>query len=165
MRIHRGFEPRAGAGRAVAIGNFANEMTALYVSKKNSMAFADEAIARGIGGASRPYLTFGVFFFDYDLDGRLDLLTTNGHIEDQITKAQPTQQYRQPAQLFWNGGKNKAGPLFVPVSPEKSGNDLIQPIAGRGSAFADIDGDGDLDLVTPGKSGLFLFENLTKGKR
>jgi hypothetical protein len=27
---------------------------------------------------------------------------------------------------------------------------------------ADIDGDGDLDLVTPGKSGLFLFENLTK---
>lgn len=140
---------RFGDGQelAVAIGNFANEMTALYVSKRDSLAFADEAIARGIGGASRPFLTFGVFFFDYDLDGRLDLLTTNGHIEDQIARAQPTQQYRQAAQLFWNAGGSKDAPAFVPVPAAKSGNDLIQPIAGRGSAYADIDGDGDLDVV------------------
>jgi hypothetical protein len=132
---------------AVAIGNFANEMTALYVSKRDSLAFADEAISRGIGGASRPFLTFGVFFFDYDLDGRLDLLTTNGHIEDQIARVQPSQQYRQPAQLFWNAGGSKGGPAFVPVPATKTGNDLIQPIVGRGSAYADIDGDGDLDVV------------------
>jgi hypothetical protein len=132
---------------AVAIGNFANEMTAFYVSKRDSLAFADEAIARGIGGASRPFLTFGVFFFDYDLDGRLDLLTTNGHIEDQIARVQPSQQHRQSAQLFWNAGGNKGGPAFVTVPATKTGADLVQPIVGRGSAYADIDGDGDLDVV------------------
>ena len=132
---------------AVSIGNFANEMTALYVSKQNSLTFADEAIAQGIGAASRHLLTFGVFFFDYDLDGWLDLLTTNGHLEEHISKVQPEQQYRQPAQLFWNtrGVGGRGG--FVAVPAEEKSRDLFNPIAGRGSAFADIDGDGDLDLL------------------
>ena len=109
--------------------------------------FADEAIAQGIGAASRHLLTFGVFFFDYDLDGWLDLLTTNGHLEEQISKVQPDQQYRQPAQLFWNaGGVRKTGG-FVAVPAEEPTRALFQPIAGRGSAYADIDGDGDLDIL------------------
>ena len=45
-----------------------------------------------------------MFFFDYDLDGRLDLLTANGHLEDEINKVQASQQYAQPPQLFWNAG-------------------------------------------------------------
>jgi hypothetical protein len=131
----------------ISIGNFANEMTALYVSREEPLLFADEAITQGIGQATRFSLTFGVFFFDYDLDGWLDLLTANGHIEDEIEKVQPEQRYRQSAQLFWNarGRDPRAG--FVPVPPEKSGPDLFQPIVGRGSACADIDGDGDLDVV------------------
>jgi hypothetical protein len=87
-------------------------------------------------------LKFGLFFFDYDLDGRLDLLTSNGHLEEEIAKIQASQKYHQPAQLFWNQGSG-----FSVVPPARAGNDLFKPIAGRGSAYADIDGDGDLDIV------------------
>jgi hypothetical protein len=130
----------------IAIGNFANEPNALYVAQNDSLLFADEAITEGIGPASRQLLKFGLFFFDYDLDGRLDVLTANGHIEEEISRIQKTQTYRQPAQLFWNRSSTK-GPSFVPVPPEKAGDDLFKPIVGRGSAYADIDGDGDLDVV------------------
>ncbi len=130
----------------IAIGNFANEPNALYVAQNDALVFADEAIAEGIGPASRQLLKFGLFFFDYDLDGRLDVLTANGHIEEEISKLQKSQTYRQPAQLFWNRSSSK-GPGFVPVPPEKAGDDLFKPIVGRGSAYADIDGDGDLDVV------------------
>ncbi len=130
----------------IAIGNFANEMTALYVAQNSPTNFSDEAITEGVGPASRLLLKFGLFFFDYDLDGRLDLLTANGHLEEEISKIQKSQKYEQPAQLFWNAGE-RAGGCFVAVPPEKAGTDLFQPIVGRGSAFADIDGDGDLDVV------------------
>ena len=129
----------------IAIGNFANEMNALYVAPRGSLVFADEAIKEGVGPASQNLLKFGLFFFDYDLDGRLDVLTANGHLEPEINRVHSTQHYRQPAQLFWNRGDKGLG--FLPVPPEKCGPDLLQPIVGRGSAFADIDGDGDLDVV------------------
>jgi enediyne biosynthesis protein E4 len=132
---------------AVAIGNFANEMTALYVTQRDPFVFTDEAIKQGIGPASKDMLTFGVFFFDYDLDGWLDLLTANGHIEPQIATIHPHQQYKQPAQLFWNARSTGSANTFVPVPPEKCGSDLFTPLAGRGSAYADIDGDGDPDIL------------------
>jgi len=130
----------------VAIGNFANEMTALYVSTRNPLIFTDEAIPEGVGPASRLLLKFGIFFFDYDLDGRLDLLSANGHLEEEISKIQQSQTYAQPAQLFWNSGV-ASGATFLPVPHDRAGTDLFKPIVGRGSAFADIDGDGDLDVV------------------
>lgn len=130
----------------VVIGNFANEMIALYTSQNDPSLFTDSAISEGIGPASRLPLKFGVFFFDYDLDGRLDVLSANGHLEEEISKIQKSQRYRQPAQLFWNNGAESGG-CFVEVSSELAGADLFKPLVGRGSAYADIDGDGDEDVV------------------
>ena len=131
----------------ISIGNFANEMTAMYVDRGQNMVFADEALAEGIGQATRMALTFGVFFFDYDLDGWLDLLTANGHIESDIELLQTGQHYRQPAQLFWNAHGLRPGAGFLPVPPDRAGHDLFHPVVGRGTAYADFDGDGDLDVV------------------
>ncbi len=128
-----------------AIGNFANEMTSLYVSQNDPWLYTDEAIGEGIGAPSRLALSFGVFFFDYDLDGRLDLLQANGHLEEAINTVQPSQHYRQPAQLFWNAGPDSR--FCFAELPAASVGDLSRPIVGRGAAYADIDGDGDLDVL------------------
>ncbi len=101
----------------------------------------------------------GIFFFDYDLDGRLDLLSANGHLEPDISKVQASETYEQPIQLFWNSGKAGRN-LYVKVGPETAGPDLFRPIVGRGSAYADIDGDGDLDVVIVVNNGpARLFRN------
>jgi enediyne biosynthesis protein E4 len=159
---------------AVAIGNFANEMTSFYVSQvarpspptaqgesgdptgrrpaadrgQIAVQFSDDAIGEGVGSTTRLALTFGLFFFDADLDGRLDLLQANGHIEDRINEVQASQHYRQPAQLFWNAaapGRSQRS-CYIELPAEIIG-DLATPIVGRGAAYADIDGDGDLDVV------------------
>ena len=144
----------------LAIGNFANEMTALYVSDEPaSFQFSDLANLYGLGAPTQPPLKFGLFFFDYDLDGRLDLMSANGHLEPEIAKVQASEHYEQPVQLFWNSGKDGKN-LYVKVGPETAGPDLFQPIVGRGSAYADIDGDGDLDAVIVVNNGpARLFRN------
>lgn len=131
---------------AVAIGNFANEMSAFYVTRPRTLQFTDEAIANGLGPSTRLVLTFGVNFLDADLDGRLDYFQANGHLEDEIARVQASQTYEQAPQLFWNAGAD-SNLEFVPLSAVELGSDFLQPIVGRGSAYADIDGDGDLDLL------------------
>ncbi|MHC4946638.1 MAG: CRTAC1 family protein [Planctomycetota bacterium] len=129
----------------VGIGNFANESTSFYVQQGDPWQFADMASSEGIGSPSRLNLSFGLFFFDFDLDGRLDLLQANGHLEDEINEIQPSQHYLQPAQLFWNCGAD-ARACFALVPADRAG-DLTTPIVGRGAAYGDLDGDGDLDVV------------------
>jgi len=127
----------------VGIGNFANEMSSLFVTADGAAPFADEAILEGFGPASRLALTFGLFFFDYDLDGRQDLFQANGHLENDINIVQPSQTYAQSPQLFWNCGET-CRTRFIEVSDS---GDLTDPLVGRGATYADIDGDGDLDIV------------------
>jgi enediyne biosynthesis protein E4 len=130
----------------VAIGNFANEMTALYVATRPILQFKDDAVSNGLGPQTRLELTFGLFFADIDLDGRPDLLATNGHLEEDIHKVQSSQRYKQPAHFFWNcGAENECE--FVPVQPKDCGEAVYEPIVGRGASYADVDGDGDLDVL------------------
>jgi hypothetical protein len=134
---------RNDADLGVGIGNFANEMSSLFVTADGAAPFADEAILEGFGPASRLALTFGLFFFDYDLDGHQDLFQANGHLENDINIVQPSQTYAQSPQLFWNCGE-ACRTRFIEVTDS---SDLTAPLVGRGATFADIDGDGDLDIV------------------
>jgi hypothetical protein len=136
------------------VGNFSNEMLALY-HNEGSGIFVDEAPASAVGRASLLTLTFGVFFFDYDLDGLLDLFAANGHIEEEIGRVQPRVAYKQPPLVFRNLGAGK----FEPVAP-RLGAELNRPIVARGAAYGDYDKDGDLDvLLTSNQGPAYLFRN------
>jgi hypothetical protein len=136
----------------IAVGNFANEMTALYVSNDSQLQFKDDAVSNGLGPPTRLELTFGLFFADLDLDGRLDLAATNGHLEEGINRVQSTQHYEQRPHLMWNCGVEHPTE-FMPVPPDKSGPDFDKPMVGRGAAYADIDADGDLDILFTASGG------------
>ncbi|MBI2191336.1 MAG: CRTAC1 family protein [Planctomycetes bacterium] len=137
---------------AMAVGNFATEVLGLYMAQDPERSiFVDVALAEGVGAASRPGVTWGLFFFDYDLDGWLDLFTVNGHTHLTEARVQSL-PYEQKPVLYWNRGPRR-GPAFITVGPEESGPDLFTPVVGRGTAFGDIDSDGDLDILVSANMG------------
>jgi enediyne biosynthesis protein E4 len=137
-----------GSGRAsIIIGNFSNEMMGLYVSDKNGL-FIDEAPRSAVGRSSLLTLTFGCFFFDYDLDGWLDIFAANGHVADDIERVQRRVTYAQPPHLFRNQGKGRFDAVSSTV-----GAAFAEPMVARGAAYADYDLDGDLDLIVTTNNG------------
>ncbi len=145
----------------IAITNFDNEMVGLYRSPSAGQ-FDDVSLAAGVGGPSKTTLGFGCGFADLDLDGRLDLIIANGHIDDTVRNIRGNVGYAQPPHLFLNIGKGK----FQDVV-STSGGDFAAPRVGRGLAFADFDRDGDVDLLLTTNNGpAYLFRNdLENGNR
>ena len=137
-----------GSGRqSLVIGNFSNEMMALYSNEGNGL-FIDEAPTSAIGRASLLRLTFGCFFFDFNLDGLPDIFAANGHVADDIARVQPTITYAQPPHLFRNLGSKKFDDVTTHV-----GAAFVKPMVGRGAAYGDFDNDGDLDLLVATNNG------------
>jgi hypothetical protein len=129
----------------IAVANFANEPLTLFrLDDPKKLLFSDVALVEGLAGLSNIVLKFGLLFLDFDLDGLLDLLICNGHLEPDIYKVQSSQSYKQPVQLYWNTGGRRA---YEMVTADYAGPDLFRPLVGRGCAFADIDGNGTLDVV------------------
>ncbi len=125
----------------VVITNFSGEMLGLYRPVGDGQ-FQDAAPRSEVGRATRQTLGFGCFFFDVDLDGLQDLLVVNGHIDDTFTRANSRVAYAEPPHLFHNRGRGQFTDIVSSI-----GGAFAQPKVGRGAAFADIDGDLDLDVV------------------
>ncbi|HQR36711.1 MAG TPA: CRTAC1 family protein, partial [Blastocatellia bacterium] len=146
-----------GSGYAsLIIGNFSNEMLGVYHNEgKPGFLFVDEAASSTLGQATLLSLTFGLFFFDYDLDGKPDIFLANGHVADDINKVQPKITYTMRPKLFHNEGKKK----FTEVTA-KAGKPFTRPVVARGTAYADFDNDGDLDvLMTTNGGPAYLLRN------
>ncbi len=145
----------------IAITNFDNEMMALYRAG-GSGAYTDVALPSGIGQASRSSLGFGCFFFDADLDGKLDLLAVNGHIDETVRNIRSNFGYAQPPHLFINNGRGG----YRDVAGD-AGSDFAAPKVCRGAAYGDFDRDGDLDiLITANNGPALLYRNdVTNGNK
>lgn len=123
------------------VTNFQHETNTLY-RNEGALLFFDITDEVGLAESSRPRLGFGTNFTDADNDGWPDLFIANGHIHDQLDLMGETGSYRQAALMM----KNQNGQRFVDAS-EASGDYFQKPVLGRGSAVADVDGDGLPDLA------------------
>ncbi len=139
---------------SLVVTNFSQQMVGLYRNEGHGF-FIDEAPHSTVGKSSRLTLGFGCFFFDLDLDGRLDLLVANGHIDDTITRVESHISYAEPPHLFHNEGHGQ----FRDVSG-LVGSSFALPKVARGCAYGDYDNDGDLDvLITTNNGPAYLYRN------
>ena len=174
-----GGQPRAGMGVAVGdpfgdgrpslfVTNFGGEPNTLYRNVEGAL-FEDSGTANGAGPIGEPNVRWGTDFADFDNDGWPDLYAVGGHLAPRIVRAighyksgkakymdlgDPA--YTQPTVVL----KNVDGKRFEPW-PD-TGDLAGLRMSGRGSAVADIDNDGDLDLFIVDIAGRSrLFENRT----
>jgi len=138
----------------IAITNFDNEMIGLYRAVRPG-TYDDISIAAGVGLPSKNTLGFGCALLDVDLDGSLDLVVANGHIEETVRNIRGNVGYAQPPQLFLNLGGGK----FEDFAGNAGGG-FAQPKVGRGLAYGDYDRDGALDiLLTTNNGPAYLYRN------
>jgi hypothetical protein len=138
----------------IAITNFDNEMIGLYRAATNG-SYEDIATQAGVGLPSKSTLGFGCLLADLNLDGALDLIAANGHIDDTVRNIRGNVGYAQPPQIFLNQGNARFQDVSLQV-----GEDFRQAKVGRGLAYGDFDRDGDLDLLVTTNSGpAYLYRN------
>jgi hypothetical protein len=122
----------------LAVTNFSDENLALY-RHDGGLFYREVSAVAGVAEATRPTLGWGVHLADFDADGLCDLYASNGHVYLQADQPATGTSWRQRQHLFRGLGGGRFGPDVFPES---------EPWAGRGSVRGDLDGDGDLDLVT-----------------
>ncbi len=138
----------------IAVTNFDNEMIGLFRPQGHG-TYQDVAAQAGVGAPSMNTLGFGCSFVDLDLDGSVDLVVANGHIDETVRNIRGNVGYAQPPQLFLNNGHG----MFHDVASEV-GDSFSRPKVGRGLCYADFDRDGDLDLLMTSNNGpAYLFRN------
>jgi hypothetical protein len=119
--------------------NFSDDVPNVYHNNGDG-TFEDRVFESGLG-AYMDYVGWGVHLLDVDHDGRRDLLMINGHVYPEVEKT-PGMAYRQPRLLYWNVG----GGRFKDISAT-AGAALDEVWSSRGSAAADLDNDGSLEVV------------------
>jgi hypothetical protein len=124
----------------IIVGNFQWEPSRLYRNEGNGF-FSDASFAAGLGEPTLSVLTFGTDFFDFDNDGDLDVYMANGHVNDRVQMFDKAVSFPQRDQLFRNEGNG----TFTDVT-EQSGPGMELVMVSRGTACADYDNDGDVDL-------------------
>ena len=121
------------------ITNFANETKSLYLSQPDE-TYVDATREAGLRAPGFDLLGFGTQFLDADLDGQLDLVVLNGHIDDFGASGQ---EYRMRAQCF----RGVPGAKFVELPASEAGAFFGEKRLGRGLALLDWNHDGRLDFA------------------
>jgi len=119
--------------------NFSSDTNTLHLNLGRAL-FDDRTSQYGLAAVSRPFLSWGTGFYDFDSDGDEDLFIASGHIYPEAETHEIDSDYRQPPLLFERRGgrfrrRSDAGEIFE------------TPYSGRATAFGDIDDDGDVDIV------------------
>jgi len=122
------------------VANIDHEMYSLYRNNHDE-TFDDQAGGSGIASATRLMSGWGLKFFDYDNDGNLDLLLSNGNPDDLIQVYHKDVEYQEPLLLFRGTGKE-----FQNVS-DRGGPVFTKRISARGLAVGDFDNDGGVDVL------------------
>lgn len=149
-----------GDGRfELLVTNFENEHNAYYENLGQGV-FAEVAHSKGLAAASQPWVGWGVGFSDFDLDGRTDVVVTNGHVDDNRHLMGQTSPYAAPP-LAW---KNRDG-RFEYLGAG-AGDYFEQPHVGRSLVLADLDNDGDHDVIIGHQDAApAILENIVAAER